>query len=182
MLDLKVEGLAELEAQLKKLGDEVAFKALRTAARKAFLPILEDARRRVPRDSGLLADSLTLVTLNPKVTGGVVEVGLRVKVGKGGSRKDVKAAGRDIFILARTQGHGHVDSARAARAARRTQARKSAHWRWHFAEFGTKHQPAKPFLRPAMDAGAQAAIDTLKVELAKAINRAVKRQARKGAR
>lgn len=34
-------------------------------------------------------------------------------------------------------------------------------WRAHFLEFGTSHSPAYPFLRPAMDTQARAAIDKM---------------------
>ena len=53
----------------------------------------------------------------------------------------------------------------------------SAHWRWHFVEKGTVKMAAKPFLRPALDANAQAVLRILTEELAKAVKRAAKRKA-----
>ena len=47
--------------------------------------------------------------------------------------------------------------------------------RWHFVEYGTSTQPARPFLRPALDKNADGVLDTLKKELAAAIKRAIKR-------
>lgn len=67
----------------------------------------------------------------------------------------------------------------AAKLGRRT---ISAHWRWHFVELGTSKMAAKPFLRPALDGNAQQVLDTLRVELLKGIERALKRQRKNAAR
>ncbi len=50
--------------------------------------------------------------------------------------------------------------------------------RWHFVELGTVHMAPHPFARPALDSGATGVIETLKSELAKGIERAIKRKAR----
>lgn len=44
-----------------------------------------------------------------------------------------------------------------------------------FGEFGTVHQSAKPFMRPAFDEEKEKLIDALGVELWKGIERAVKK-------
>lgn len=49
--------------------------------------------------------------------------------------------------------------------------------RWHFVEFGTSHQAAHPFLRPALDRSAGRVLELLKVELAKSIEKALKKRA-----
>lgn len=45
--------------------------------------------------------------------------------------------------------------------------------RWHFIEFGTAHQAAHPFLRPALDRNVETVIELLRVELARLIAEAV---------
>jgi HK97 gp10 family phage protein len=49
-------------------------------------------------------------------------------------------------------------------------------------EYGSSKQPAEPWLRPAFESRARAAISTAEVELAKAIDRAVRKLSRGGAR
>ena len=50
--------------------------------------------------------------------------------------------------------------------------------RWHFIELGTSKYAAHPFLRPALDGQAPEVLDSLKTEIAAAIERAVKRKAK----
>ena len=49
-----------------------------------------------------------------------------------------------------------------------------AGWRWHFEEFGTSRQSARPFLRPAFDQTHEAVVARFKAELAKRIDKASK--------
>lgn len=55
---------------------------------------------------------------------------------------------------------------------------ESAHWRWHFVEFGTADATAKPFLRPAMDRNEGQMLADLKTAIAKEIARIAKKRAR----
>lgn len=178
---MRMEGLKALDAQLERLGAELAAKTLARAARKAFAPVLEDARAHVPVDTGLLRDSLRLVVLRPEEGDVVVKVGLRVRTGKGGGRGDVKRAGLSAKRAARAAGFSQADAAGVSKTVRRRTSRNSAHWRWHFAEFGTASRAARPFLRPAMAKNEKAMVETFKTELARAIQAALKRQARKAA-
>ena len=52
----------------------------------------------------------------------------------------------------------------------------------HLQEFGTKHHPPQPFMRPAWDAGKDDVLDSLKDSLGSEIMRAAARQAKKTAR
>lgn len=47
--------------------------------------------------------------------------------------------------------------------------RKTASWRAHFVEFGTSKVAAQPFMRPALDSKAQAAISIMGAEMWKGI-------------
>lgn len=144
----KLHGLRELQQQLKDLGDTVlASKVLAKAARDAFRPVLEAAKSMVPRDSGALADSLMLATRrNPD---GSVSVGIKI----GRSRRAKQAAiARAVF-----GGDAELPPAR----------------RWHFVEFGTAHQAAHPFLRPALDTRTGQVLEGLKKHLREGIARAI---------
>ncbi|TVO53162.1 HK97-gp10 family putative phage morphogenesis protein [Denitromonas halophila] len=43
---------------------------------------------------------------------------------------------------------------------------------WRMVEFGTKHQPAQPFMLPALETNAGAVLNTVTAELSKALDRA----------
>lgn len=150
-IKIKVQGLNALQAQLLELGAETGAKVLRTAARKAFVPVFDAAHRLAlpSMDSGALMDAITLVVVKPKAGDVVTAVGLKI-------------------------------SAKISRRAAHTLAHRNPARRWHFIEFGTVHMAAQPFLRPAMDANAQVVVDILKQELVKGIRRATKRKARGG--
>lgn len=53
-------------------------------------------------------------------------------------------------------------------------ARKLAGWRWHFEEFGTSRQRARPFLRPAFDEQVMPALRRFSEQLSKRIERAAR--------
>src|SRR5690554_412384 len=116
---MKIEGLAALEAKLQELGAELGQKVLTAAARRAMRPVLEEAKRLVPKDTGALRDAITLSTGKPKEGETVAVAGLRIGKSKGAKDGRMPPAAR-----------------------------------WHFVEFGTASQAARPFLRPALDSQA----------------------------
>lgn len=64
---MKLEGFAELEAELEKLSQAAGKGALRRALRTAAEPLAEKMRARVPRGSGDLAESIAVSTkLSPR--------------------------------------------------------------------------------------------------------------------
>ncbi len=83
---MKVEGLRELHDQLEGLGAAMAAKVLAVAARKAFAPVLEDARNRAPVDTGLLRDGIRIRVQRPKAGDAVIRVGLRIMPAKGAKK------------------------------------------------------------------------------------------------
>lgn len=145
LVEFKLEGLSDLQTQLARLGTdgELGRKALAQAARKAFQIVLASAKGMVPVYSGALREALKLTVKKPKGGDAVVVVG--IYVGKGA--KD-SAGGRLL-------GRDELPPAR----------------RWHFVELGTAFMAAHPFLRPALDANADAVLGLLKTELAKSIAR-----------
>lgn len=61
-IEFKIEGALEMERLLKQLGPEVASRVGDQAVRAAAKPIVEEAKRLVPVDTGRLRDSITVVT------------------------------------------------------------------------------------------------------------------------
>jgi HK97 gp10 family phage protein len=150
-----ITGAKELEAQLLELNNvALAVKVIAAAARKAFLPVIEDARGMVPTDSTALRDSIKITTKKSKDGDAVVIVGLKIAGPRRNSRKwfERRNAGEEKLIAPKS--------------------------RWHFVEFGAAHNAAHPFIRPALDRNATKIVMLLKEELVKGIARAVKKQAR----
>lgn len=159
MISLQVKGLDALHAQLRELGAELGLKTLAAAARKAFKPVLDDAKAMVPVDSGELRDSLKLSVVKPK--GGDLTVVVGIRIGKGTGAKQARLA---AAAFGEGQSRGLPPAAR-----------------WHFIELGTAELAPHPFLRPALDHNAGAVLEALKTEIAKGIAKALRARA-KGAR
>lgn len=153
------DGLKDLEKELVALGANEGRKVLTRAARKAFAPVLEAAKANAPVDTGLLRDNIVIATEKPKDGESVVNVGLRVKKSK----------------EKRTSKYRSPNAQRSA-------AYQSPHWRWHFIEGGTSSHPARPFLRPALDANADKVLANLNAELRKAIDSVLKKRKKAGIR
>lgn len=120
---VKLTGFDQLIQALKTLSPKIQRKVGRAALTKACQPIIEDAKRLVPVDTGELEDSITSVAVRAE-------------------RDSLK---RNIGF------------------------RKTASWRAHFIEFGTIHNAAQPFMRPALDARHEDAIAVMGGEIWKGI-------------
>lgn len=59
-IDLKLEGAKELNRQLKQLPDKLRKRLIRKSMKASLKPVLADAKRRVPKDSGDLRASLEI--------------------------------------------------------------------------------------------------------------------------
>lgn len=158
---IKIEGLGELREKLLALGPEVGAKTLRSAARVAMAPVLEEARRLAPVDTAQLRESIVLVARMPKSGDAVARVGLKIKAL--GSRPNLRGL-------------------KVGKSTKQAVARMSAHWRWHFAEFGTARHRATPFLRPALAKHRESVVETLKAEIKKRIDAVWKKRARSAAK
>lgn len=90
----------------------------------------------------------------------------RVPVDSGNLKKGIKA--RSLPRSRKTIGRAVYLPERAALGID-----KDDKWYYPaFAEYGTRRQPAKPFLRPAYDANEQAALEVLRREIRKGIDEA----------
>ncbi len=123
---LTFEGGKELEKALGTLGVKVQRKVLKSTIRDAAKPMWKTARAKVARLTGLLAISLGIKTIAYKRGGTVASV-----IGARASFKGKKA--QSI----------REGSSRAARAKPSKYA--------HLVEFGTKHSPPQPFMRPSFN-------------------------------
>jgi HK97 gp10 family phage protein len=166
MLSVKVTGFAALNGQLQELAAKTAAKALTSAARKAFKPVVDAARARVASDTSALRDAIKLTT--KRTTGDAVAiVGLKIV---GPSRKQRKLN----KVLRRAIKRGLLSSNENPGLNPRA--------RWHFEEFGTSKTRARPYIRPAFDANVGNVINSLKKEISEAIHRAVRSAARAAAK
>jgi HK97 gp10 family phage protein len=148
----KLNGLETVRAQLEAVSAEVGQKALASALRNQFKPIVAAAKALVPKDTGALAASLSLTVVKPRSGATVVAVGLWVN--------DKAAPIKQARVAAAAFNEGQAGPVPPSRY-------------WHFVELGTVKMAAHPFARPALDSNAQGALDGLRDELAKAIQKAV---------
>lgn len=153
MISANMTGFSALNERLLALGAVAGSKALAKAARKAFLPVIEEARRLAPTDSEALRDAIKVTVKKPKSGDAVVVVGLRIVGPKKQSKKHFELKLRTATVPSR---------------------------RWHLAEFGTSKQAAQPFIRPAFDRNVSSMLAALKSELDKAIYDAVRKAAKAG--
>jgi HK97 gp10 family phage protein len=156
-VQIKVEGLAELAKALKALPPEIAGKnggPLRKAIGRAAVVIRDDARRRAPVDTGNLRDNIIAVR----------------------NRKSPQGT-EGYFIEVRRERRKYVNT-RANRRKRRvgkTYEILGEAYYGMFIELGTVKMPAQPFLRPAFESKKVEAVETFRVEFAKAIDAAAKK-------
>lgn len=153
-VSIKVEGLAELERKLLQLPVKVGEKVIKQAGRYAMKPVLEDARAKVPVRSGLLRDSLRITSRTARLGRYPIEIGISPK----------RKVTYEDAELGEATGFSKIQL-------------RSAGWRWHFIETGAPARgiPARPFLRPAMDANKQKVLDRFKARLARAIDQAARK-------
>lgn len=164
---VKLEGFAELEKELEKLGKTVTQKAsMRRALRKAAEPMVEAAKQKVPVDDGDLRDSITISTRLNKRQGRMHRRMFR------DDRASVELFLGPSYELGGGGRHAHLVEFGTRPHINKGKFAGSQHP-------GTRPQP---FMRPAWDEGARAILDRLKVELADDIKRALLRAERKAAR
>lgn len=162
----KVEGLAELDRQLGRLGKATGKAVLRRVAKRALEPMAAAAKSAAPRDAGDMADSIHVGT---KVSGPDASKAAFADVMRsGGSRADAVAALRSVRRATASSVWMHMGPGRHPQAI--TQ------------EFGTFFHPAQPFMRTAWNSGKMAMLERIKDDLAADIERTIQRVERRRAR
>ena len=129
----KITGLDELKKNLKKVSDDIAYKGGRSALRSAANVIRKEAKLR--------AEKLDDPTTPEKIADNLV-----VRW----DRENFKKTGNPSFMVG-------VQGGAKGKAKRKGKGGDTFYWR--FLEFGTAKMAAKPFMRPAMDAKQQEAVD-----------------------
>lgn len=132
---VKLTGLDDLKRKLCELPKRVETKVVRVALKKGGEIIRDAAISRAPDDTGLLKKNIVYRALGSKKG----QVGIRKQAQK------------------------HVDNPqnrRLRRVGKRFYVDGPAFY-GRFLEFGTRNMPAHPFMRPAFDATAPAAIDAI---------------------
>lgn len=151
LFTMKLHGAKDLVDQLEQLKLAVELKVLAQACRKAFKPVLAAAVAAAPFRTGLTRSNIKIQVQKPKSGDSVVVVGLRVAKVPGMWRTGPRGGKRD----------------------------ESPHWRWHFIEIGAPAHGIKPnpIFRRALDTNAEQVLATLKTELQKGIDRALRKGA-----
>lgn len=160
-----LDGLEELEANLKEIGKANAKNALRKALQDAAQPLLKDMKAYAPKDTGNLEESIIM-----------------------SSKNKYQNAGKKAYRNAMVRGDGKQAAAAAARAANRS---SSGEGDKSFAEvfvgptkkapygvpqeFGTFKMPAHPFMRPAWDKNKMPMLENLSKYLQDRVSKSVAR-------
>ena len=167
---VKIEGLSELLKGLEEFKKSTQPGILERAVKRAAKPVMETAKTLAPVDTGALKKSITTKV----VRNNAGKAAFAAVMKGGGSKSEAAAAAREANSAARAVGSGPSALVRVQAAAPHA----------HFAEWGTKHSAAHPFMGPAFLEGQQTvprsiAAD-LKIEMEKSARRIAARAAKKG--
>lgn len=147
-----IDGLKELDRQLRALPERVAGNALATAVSAGARVIRDEVIARAPVDTGALKSQIFTKRLrSPSASEKTSIVGVR-----GGLAK-------------------YANTKRNVRSGKAGQSYKTngKTFYWKFIEFGTSKLAAYPFLRPAFDAKEQEAVKAMTDKLDERIQKAV---------
>jgi len=164
---VKVEGLKELEKNLKQFSKGVGRNILKRALAGAAKPIRDAAVRLAPVDTGELRDS---IGISDKVINNVGKAEYAAIMRAGGTKDEALAALRSARR-----------SAKAAKSTVEIYVGTAVPYSIPV-EFGTAHSAARPFLRPAWDENKDLALANIKDELSIEIGKAAARAELKAAR
>ncbi len=173
-ITIKLEGLGEVDKALRQLEadfgqKESAKRVLVPAVREALRPVLNQAISNAPKDTGGLALSLQIearrptsrdrrskyITQTDTVIGAVTTASSK-KLARMSEGKGLLTARRKLKKMGFENADAFTGVASDARAVAQ--------------EFGSARNPAKPYLRPALEAGAQATVNSLAMILTRRIN------------
>jgi len=148
-IEVKVEGLAELEQNLLKLPEDLAKRALGIAARRA----MESLRRKIAAAAPILKDA------DSRRVAGQLQRGIKM---------------RSKFI-----GDGVKGGTIVVTIGLQLSPKESTAFYGRFIELGTIKMQDHKFMKPAFDAGATEVLNQFGKELEKAIEQVARRAARK---
>ena len=170
MTNFRVEGIGiaefkELLGQIQEdFGPKDTKNILRNSVRLAMKPVLATARALVPKDTGQLAASLQIESRKPTT---------RDKASKYVTANDIVIAKVTAYIGK----EGHRRTFKSIKSGSKTEMESDA--RAIAMEFGTANDPAKPYLRPALESNATVITTNLGDSLRQSLEKYKARQARK---
>ncbi len=141
MPKVKITGLDELKKDLKKLSEKTRKSIVVSSLRSGAVTFRQSARSLAPAKSGILKKAITVKKIRTK------------------DRSIVK------FITAWTQQRGGKNA-----VAQGSGTRNDAYY-GHFVEYGTVHQSAQPFIRPAYDIDKSSVTGAITKQMAKRITK-----------
>lgn len=156
MVEMKIDGLKELDEALKKLPIELQKKELRAAVAKSSNILKKEVIAKAPVNTGRLRDNVYRFYAKNQSDSGRATYIVGVRNGK--KKRYVRS--RKNYRLGRA-GQSYVTDGDA--------------FYWKFIEFGTKKMPARPFIRPAFDGKKTEIIESIKLSLAKSIRKIANR-------
>ncbi len=173
-ISIRVDGLKELDANLANLTKATARGVLKRTLVEASKPLVAAAVSKAPRDTGILADS---ITASAKINNTAGKAEFSAVLRSGGSRGDAVKALRDARRAAK-------DSASFAEVFVGPAVRPKSEPKNRVLEFGggRGNRAPQPFMRPAWDETQGAVLDGIKDALAAQIEKAVARAARRAAK
>lgn len=158
---ISFEGFKEFEDLLDEFvedfGQKDAKRILQRAVKSAMAPVLADAMRRAPVDTGALEASLRLEARKPNNR----------------DRRSKYVDKLDVVISSVTTAPGWKLKKTKFKNQRtgKTQVGVHSDMRAIAQEFGTANVPAKPYLRPALEANSAGVVDSLGESLKQEIER-----------
>lgn len=153
----RVEGLAELGARMRALSQDMATKVLKSAATAGANKIRDEARR-IARAKGLVK------------TGAMVKA-ISVRRDKRASRAGYEVRGVSVW----QEVGGRYANTRFNRRKMRVGKQfmvDAPEFYWKFHELGTVKMAARPFIRPALMSGREAAVEAIKRRLKARLDKA----------
>lgn len=141
--EVKIEGLAQIQRKLRLLPDRLGRNAMRRSLRKGANVIKNIA----VRNARSIDDPQT-----------AEQIAKNIAVASGGKKREQRAGGPMMRV-------GVRGGARPLRKGTSTGLPGGNTTHWRFVEFGTSEARAQPFLRPAANEGASAAINAIVADM-----------------
>lgn len=160
MIEIKTSFSADITAALQKLTAATGEATLRATGYAGAKVFLDEAKRRVPVDTGTIRDNIIVKRAEEKSDGAKLQTYLvTVRSGKYGRNGDA------FYWRFVENGHSYV--------RRNPKSGKGANWKAHReasrVEYGSSSAPAQPFMRPAYESKKEDAMQAMRERLAERI-------------
>lgn len=151
MMTVDIKGLKELQNALNQLPEKIQGRPVRSAVGAAAKVVMDEAKRRVPIDTGQLCKAIYR-----------------------GRSRSMSAKGKETYVVGIRKGKAKyantAKNRRMNRVGKSYQTRGEAYY-FRYIEFGTAKMAAKPFLRPAFESKKNEAVRVMQQRLLEAIDK-----------